>query len=286
MVISSDKKELGQLDLDGVMSVIVTSRGTTFTSPFIAETAARNIPVIMCDAKFKPISVALPVIQHSDQTKRFALQATAKIGLKNKIWKQLITKKVRNQAELLGLLNANGEERLKRLASQIRPGDPTNIEAQAAQIYWRDLFGAEFRRDRKANDINIILNYGYAIIRSSMTSAILSAGLHPTFGIFHKNTNNPLCLVDDLMEPYRPIVDQVVRRLAEKNHTSLTPTVKRCMAAVVISDQQSIGRMSPLVQHMCNLSYSLYELLDSQQSTLEMPSLVSELELEAIISQC
>ncbi len=106
----------------------MTSRGASFTSALVAETAARNIPLIICDTKFKPVSVAMPVVNHSDQKRRFEFQARAKSGLKNKIWKLLITAKVKNQAKLLGQYNANGKERLIRLASKIRPGDPKTLK--------------------------------------------------------------------------------------------------------------------------------------------------------------
>ena len=286
IVVSTGDEELGYIDLDNVLSVIVTSRGATFTSAFVAETAARNIPIIICDSKFKPVSVTIPVVNHGDQTRRFQSQAQAKLGFKNKVWKHLVVGKVRNQARLLGLYNAIGEERLMRLASQVSPGDPKNIEAQAAQVYWADLFGKDFRRDRNLAGINSLLNYGYAIIRSSMTSAVLSAGLHPTFGIFHKNKNNALCLVDDLMEPYRPLVDQLIKRLSERGHSDLNSEVKRCLASIVTSDQHSVGKTSPLLKHMCDLSFALYESFGGQASHMIMPELLSQLEVEAMVSRC
>jgi CRISPR-associated protein Cas1 len=286
VIVSAADDQLGTVDLDGILSILINSRGATLTSPFIAEAAARNIPVIICDNRFKPVSVALPVTQHSDQTRRFELQAAAKKGLKNGIWKRLVAGKVKNQSALLELLNAKSAERLKRLASKVRPGDPDNIEAQAAQVYWPDLFGADFTRDKNAEGVNTLLNYGYAIIRSSMTSAVISAGLHPTFGLFHKNRSNPLCLVDDLMEPYRPLVDQIVQKLHERGRSSLTPDVKSCLASLVTSDQLSCGRASPLLQHMSYFCYALWEIINGQNVQMMMPHLMPELEVEAIISQC
>lgn len=280
--------ELGQIDLDGVLSVIITSRGATVTTPMIAEAAARNIPLIFCNDRFQPVSVSLPLVQHSDQTRRFEAQVLSKKGLKNKIWQKIVKGKIKNQTSLLTLYRSNSAERLNRLHSMVKSGDPQNIEAQAAQVYWPALFGKDFRRDRQKGDVNGLLNYGYAIIRSSMTNAVLSTGLHPTFGIFHKNKNNPLCLVDDLMEPYRPLVDQLVKRLNERGHTDLTPAVKRCLASLVTSDHTLMGSISPLFQHMSSLSYSLWEVMNGQgtTTTMPMPQLVSELEIEAMVSEC
>jgi len=249
--------------------------------------AARNIPVFLCNEKFQPVSLAQPLIQHGDQTRRFEAQAKTKKGLRNKIWQRLVIGKVRNQHQLLKLCQSGSAERLNRLASSVRPGDPENIEAQAAQVYWPALFGSSFRRDRTREDLNILLNYGYAVIRSSMTSAVLSAGLHPTFGMFHRNRNNPLCLVDDLMEPYRPLVDQVVRRLGERECQDLTPETKRCLASIVTSDQALMGTTSPLFQHMHGLCSALREIIDGQKtSSLPMPQLLPELEVEAMVSSC
>ena len=162
-----------------------------------------------------------------------------------------------------------------------------NIEAQAAQVYWPALFGSNFRRDRSREDLNILLNYGYAVIRSSMTNAVLSAGLHPTFGVFHRNRNNPLCLVDDLIEPYRPIVDQVVRSLDTKGCRELTSDTKRCLASIVTGDQVVLGKTSPLFQHMYGLSYALLKCIgDGKVSALPMPKLFTELEVEAMVLRC
>ncbi len=119
-----------------------------------------------------------------------------------------------------------------------------------------------------------------------MTSAVLSAGLHPTFGIFPRNRNNALCLVDDLMEPYRPLVDQLIKRLNEKGHYDLSPEVKRCLASIVTSDQFSVGKTSPLLKHMSELSFAVCESFCGQPNHMVMPELLSELELEALISQC
>jgi len=286
LVISDSHSELGVVDLDGILSIIVTSRGASLTSPFLTEMGSRNIPVIICNERYQPVSIALPIVQHSDQHRRFQSQAAAKKGLKNKIWQRLIVSKVRNQSALLRLCGSGSAVRLSRLASNVKTGDPENIEAQAAQVYWPNLFGFDFRRDRDLDGINSLLNYGYAIIRSSMISAVISSGLHPTFGLFHKNKNNALCLVDDLIEPYRPLVDQVVKRLSERDCNDLTPSVKRCLASIVNSDQSSIGTTSPLLRHMSNLSYSLWESFNGQKTVMAMPKLMSELEVEALVCEC
>ena len=286
MVVSDDANELGQIDLDGVLAIIITSRGASLTSSLINETGDRNIPVIICNPRFQPVSVITPLIHHSDQHVRYEAQAVAKKGVKNKVWQWIVVNKIKNQFQLLKLYHSGSSERLNRLSTEVKSGDPKNIEAQAAQIYWPALFGNDFRRDRHSDGINSLLNYGYTIIRSSMLRAILASGLHPTFGVFHKNKKNPICLVDDLMEPYRPIVDHIVKLLEERGVTTLTVEAKRCLASVVAADQTVIGSVSPMFRHMQQMTYDLSELYQGQKMKFNPPQLLSELEVSAIVSQC
>ena len=286
IIVSDKETEIGQIDLDNVLSVIITSRGASFTSSLIIEAAERNIPFIICNERFHPVSVITPLIHHSEQHVRYEAQATAKTGLKNKFWQWIVINKVKNQYGLLKLHQSNSSERLKRLSGDVKPGDPGNIEAQAAQVYWPALFGKEFRRDRNSEGINSLLNYGYTIIRSSMLRAILASGLHPHFGVFHKNKKNPLCLVDDLMEPYRPIVDQIVKQLEQCGVTTLTSETKRCLASIVAADQSLVGSASPMFRHMHQMAYDLSKLFAGQKVKFNPPQLLSELEVSAIVSQC
>ena len=286
IIVSDKEAEIGQIDLDNVLSVIITSRGASFTSSIIIEAAERNIPFIICNERFYPISVITPLIHHNEQHVRYEAQATAKTGLKNKFWQWIVINKIKNQYGLLKLHQSNSSERLKRLSGDVKPGDPGNIEAQAAQVYGPALFGKEFRRDRHSEGINSLLNYGYTIIRSSMLRAILASGLHPTFGVFHKNKKNPLCLVDDLMEPYRPIVDQIVKQLAQRGVTTLTSETKRCLASIVAADQSLVGSASPMFRHMHQMAYDLSKLFAGQKVKFDPPQLLSELEVSAIVNQC
>ena len=286
MIVSDKDAEIGQVDLDGVLAIILTSRGASLTSSLISEAGDRNIPVMICNERFQPVSVITPLVHHNNQHARYEAQAIAKKGVKNRIWRWIIANKIKNQFELLNLYNSGSSERLKRLSTEVRPGDPNNIEAQAAQIYWPALFGNDFRRDRHSDGINSLLNYGYTIIRSSMLRAILASGLHPTFGVFHKNKKNALCLVDDLMEPYRPIVDQIVKKLQQRGIITLTFEAKRCLAAVVAADQTVIGSVSPMFRHMQQMTYDISELYQGQKIKLNPPQLLSELEVSAIVSQC
>lgn len=155
IIVSDDSTELGQIDLDGVLSIIITSHGASLSTPLIAEIASRNIPLIICNSHFQPISISLPITEHSDQTRRYEAQALAKTGVKNRIWQKIVKAKIKNQYELLRSYQLPGAERLNRLRGLVKSGDPQNVEAQSTQVYWPSLFGKTFRRDRHKGDPNV-----------------------------------------------------------------------------------------------------------------------------------
>lgn len=285
-VISESGHELGRIDLDGVLSILITSPGATVTTPLLNECAFRTIPVIICDSKYKPASITVPIAHHSDQTRRIRTQATAKNGVKNKIWQTIIKAKIKNQGEVLIAFGGKAAQPLKRLRLNVKSGDLGNIEAQAAQLYWPSLFGKDFRRDQNGEGVNIMLNYGYTIIRSTMLGSMLSTGINPSLGIHHKNRKNPFCLVDDLMEPYRPLIDQIVKRLQEKTQTSLNADVKACLSAVAASDVSTTGTASPLFLHMLRLNHEYLNALETGSISFNAPVIFSALDVECITSAC
>jgi len=286
MVVAEQKRELGRLDLDGVLVLIVSSKGATLTTALLCECASRHIPVILCNRTYQVESIALPVNSHFDQNRRHEVQFHAKKGLKNRLWQQIVRAKISIQAQLLEQLNATGTRRLKRLASEVRAGDTENLEAQAARIYWPCLFGTAFRRGDEADPLNGILNYGYAVMRGAMLKAVLATGLHPSCGVHHTNRHNPYCLVDDLLEPYRPVVDQIVLRLKQNDVTEVTPETKRILSSLVTADVVHAGQMSPLFQDMGRFARSVWDCFDGRKEKLGTSGLLSRLELEGMVGHC
>lgn len=197
--------------------LIIAHRQVTLTHSVLAELAAAGGALVVCDCKSLPVGMMLPLACHSVQTQRFAAQARAPGPLRKRLWQQLICSKVRAQAATLRQLNGD-DAGLLELVSRVRSGDATNIEAQAARRYWPRLFAdPNFRRDPERKDQNLLLNYGYAILRAIVGRAICASGLHPSLGIHHHNKYNPYCLADDLMEPFRPLVDLAVARFLQSN---------------------------------------------------------------------
>jgi CRISPR-associated protein Cas1 len=187
--------------------LMLESEHTTITTALLSFLLEKGVAVIGCDMKHMPIGLWLPLEGNTLQSARFQMQIAASQPLKKNIWAQLIKRKLENQAEVV-LRKDIESAPLIRWANEVRSGDTDNFEARGAAYYWNVLFeGQEFRRDRFGPPPNHLFNYGYAILRAVIARALVGSGLFPTFGVHHKNQYNAYCLADDVMEPYRPIVD-------------------------------------------------------------------------------
>lgn len=196
--------------LDETAVVVLSGRETICTQPALDGLMQAGAAVIVCDAAHLPSGMMLPVSANFEQARRLAAQAAATRPLKKNLWRQIVVAKVRAQASVLSLRTGD-DAGLGLLATRVRSGDPDNIESQAAQRYWPRVFNdPDFLRRPDRSDHNRLLNYGYAVVRAATARAICAAGLHPTLGVHHHGRNNPFCLADDLMEPYRPLVDDAV----------------------------------------------------------------------------
>lgn len=192
--------------------VIVDDVRATYTQSVFLELLDAGATVLVSGRNHLPVGIMLPLDAHHVQTERHRAQIAAKEPVKKRVWQALIRAKIAQQAAVLTHFTG-GHAGLAHMAGRVRSGDPENLEAQAAQRYWPRLFGAVFRRDRDADGVNALLNYGYAVIRAAVARAIVAAGLIPSLGVHHRNRSNPFCLADDLFEPYRPYVDWRVKLL-------------------------------------------------------------------------
>jgi len=254
--------------------LVVAHRQVTYTHSVLAELAAAGGALVVCDAKCLPVGMMLPLAGHSVQTQRFAAQARATLPLRKRLWQQLIRSKVRSQAATLRQLTGD-DAGLLELAACVRSGDATNIEAQASRRYWPRLFrDPQFRRDPERKDQNLLLNYGYAILRAIVGRAICASGLHPSLGIHHHNKYNPYCLADDLMEPFRPLVDLAAARFLQTNG----PINELKTAAKLEILTQLTGRLNidgcqrTLFDAASRLTASLAEVYLARTTKLTLPS--------------
>lgn len=166
------------------------------------------------------------------------------------------------------------------LSDRVGSGDPDNMEAQAARRYWPLLLGEAFRRDRDADGVNALLNYGYAVLRAATARAICGAGLHPSVGISHKNAG--MCLADDLMEPFRPIVDLVVARLMAAGMSGVDRDTKKALAETSALDLQTERGRTPLFLCLERLATSLGLSYERGKMALDLPREPLPLEIPMI----
>jgi len=206
LVIEKDGQKVGSVPIEDLGVLILDAPQLLITSSVMRSLAAENVSVIFTDDRHLPSSLTIPFSVHSIQSKVLNSQIAVSLPVKKRLWSAVISAKILNQSRSLVLCGKDGTD-LKGISDRVKSGDPENLEAYAAKIYWRKLFGDDFRRDRFAGDHNMLLNYGYAIVRAATARAIVGTGLHPGLGINHKNQYNPFPLADDLVEPLRPFVD-------------------------------------------------------------------------------
>ena len=258
--------------LDDLAVVIVAHPQVSYTQAVLCEFGERGIAFIPCNGNRMPVGMLLPLDANSVQTSRFRAQVNMKLPLKKQLWKQVVQAKIRMQSRLL--IQTKSEDRgIGKLGSLVKSGDPANVEARAARKYWMALFGKQFLRDRDAENQNRFLNYGYAILRAATTRAICAAGLHPSLGIHHHNQYNSWCLADDLMEPFRPMVDRIVSRLVLDFGSDavmdqpLRASLIRCLLERVFIGQ----RQRTVIDALSVMSDSLVHSINSGQADLVLP---------------
>jgi len=267
--IREDGREIGKAELDDLDTVLVSAQGLMWSNTVLAHLAAQNVPVMILGANFAPTAVVLPLAGHGEQGYRMALQAGASQPLRKQIWARLVRHKIAAQAKLLDQIGYPSE-RVKRLSYAVRSGDPDNREGQAAQAYWPLLLGKSFRRDRDAKGANALLNYGYAVLRAATARAIVSSGLHPSLSVHHKSGGDPLALADDLMEPFRPTIDQHVFRLLEAGITTVPDGRADLVGALSATFETGQG-MSPLSQVLVRLAQSVVRSFENGKAELVFP---------------
>jgi CRISPR-associated protein Cas1 len=220
-----------------------------------------------------PAGMMLPLDAHHVQTERHRAQIETSEPVRKQVWKSLIFAKLSQQGRVLErFTGADGG--LLAMARRVRSGDPDNLEAQGAQRYWPMLFGKEFRRNRDAPGLNVLLNYGYAVVRAATARAIVAAGLIPSLGVFHKNRSNPFCLADDLFEPYRPLMDWRVRLIADELGADAVLDNREVKAALLSLFNETIlvgERRSPILLALHASAASLCRALTGEDRKLALP---------------
>ncbi len=273
LVVERDEADRFTVPLDEVGVLVVSHPCVSFTQAVLAGLAGAGGAFVACDGRHMPVGMMLPLGGHHVQAERFAAQAAAPLPLKKRLWQQIVKAKIRAQGRLLERLRG-GDDGLLRLARQVRSGDPQNVEARASQRYWAALFGNRpFARSRDADDQNRHLNYGYAVLRAIVGRAICASGLHPSLGIHHHNRYDAFCLADDLMEPFRPLVDEAVARWVDKHGPSapLDREAKAFLLAALTGRLTVEGERRTLFDAVSRAAASLAAAFEGKRKGLALP---------------
>lgn len=262
------------IPIEDIGILILDHQQITITQALIAHLLENNVAFITCDGTHHPVGLMLNLEGNSLQSQKHQVQIEATVPLKKQLWQQTVAAKIRNQATVYKRIGKQAAY-LEKLATEVKSGDSGNLEAKAAAYYWKSLFPEElqFRRERYGPPPNNLLNYGYAILRALVARALVSSGLLPTLGIFHRNQYNAYCLADDIMEPYRPFVDETVFQIVRNNgsYLEMNPAMKRQLLELPTRDVLIAGRKSPLFNAVSRTTASLVKCFEGAERKLIYP---------------
>lgn len=265
-------EEVGSIPIEDMGLLVIDHAQVTITHQLTLALLKGNVTIISCDPQHLPEGITLPFAGHSEYSSRVRTQLSASEPLRKQLWKQTVEAKIRNQARLLEVRHQDVTPMYKYL-NEVKSGDTTNMEGIAAQYYWKTLVAPNFIRGREEEPPNLFLNFGYAILRSIIARSLVETGLLPVVGIFHKNKYNPLCLADDIMEPYRPFIDAMVMNWCDSypDEKELTKEFKYHILQVATLDVSIAGVTRPLIVAVKQTTSSLFKCFSGEIRTLAYP---------------
>ena len=264
------------IPIEDIGVVVIDNRQITITSGLMDALLANNCALITCDGKSLPVGLMLPLSGNTTQSERFRHQIDASLPLKKQLWQQTVQAKIANQAAVLSKCTDAEVGCMDAWTKEVKSGDSDNLEGRAAAYYWKKLFGhiEDFNRDREGVSPNNLLNYGYAILRAVVARALVSSGMLPTLGIHHHNRYNAYCLADDIMEPYRPFVDELVFNLVKEKglpEEGLTKEWKAELLKIPVLDVVIGGKRSPLMVAVSQTTASLFRCYCGESRKIVYP---------------
>lgn len=272
IVIQTQARET-TVPIEDVGFVVVESQEAYLSIPLLTKLSENNVAVVFCDGKHMPKSMLLNLDGHHLQQELFRNQIHASEPLKKQLWQQIIKKKIKNQSTLLHHLGVE-KTPLDYYASKVLSGDTDNREAAAAAYYWKHLFDFDFKRERLGAFPNLFLNYGYIVLRAAVARALSGSGLLNTLGIHHHNKYNAFCLADDIMEPYRPLVDaKVLEILKQQEGQELTTAVKIRLLGVLTETVYFANTKTPLIVALSTTASSLQQCFTGKVKKIKYPNL-------------
>lgn len=272
LVITSDSVNR-TIPIEDIGYVIIDHNEVYISMPALNKLINNNCACIICDDKHLPNGMLLNLNSHNIQQEIFKHQINASAPLKKQLWQQTIKEKIRNQGVLLEKITSKANT-FEFLESKVLSGDTTNMEAVAAKFYWKSFFDQDFKRERFGNYPNNFLNYGYAILRAATARALSGSGLLNTLGIHHKSKYNAFALADDIMEPFRPAVDEAVNFIMQHyDEQELTTEIKSELLQVLTRTVYFKNEKSPLMVGLQKTASSLQQCYTGERKKIKYPKL-------------
>lgn len=273
----SKEEVVKTVPIEDIGVVVLEDRQITITNGAMDALLQNDCAVVTCDEKHMPVGLLLPLEGHTVQSERFRWQIEASLPLKKQLWQQTVQAKIRNQASVLKRLSGVEVGCMLAWANDVKSGDSDNLEGRAAAYYWKSVFPEieRFVRDRDGDAPNNLLNYGYAIVRAVVARALVASGLLPTLGIHHHNRYNAFCLADDVMEPYRPYVDELVIEILGSGVDCgvLTTDIKRQLLGLPVKEVIIDGHRSPLMVAVTQTTASLAKCYSGELRKVVYPAM-------------
>lgn len=262
MVVRGEKTT--KIHLNEIGMLIVESTAVSMTSYLLSELMKNKIKVVFCDEKRNPCSELVSYYGSHDTSSKIRKQIEWTKDDKDHIWTEIVSEKIKQQALMLQRYQKEEANMLFEYMEEVEFGDITNREGHAAKVYFNTLFGKKFTRTDE-NPINAALNYGYGIILSIFNREIVSSGYLTQIGLFHDNMFNQFNLSSDLMEPFRPLVDQLVVELKlEKFETE----EKRKMLELLNKEVEICGKMEVVTNAIKIYCRSVFDALNDRDISL------------------
>lgn len=292
LLIEREHAESARVPCEDIGILLIDQQRIVYSHAVMTRLMEKGACVVFCGEDHLPCGLVLPLEGNELVTQRLRQQIDISRPLEKRLWQQIIKAKIKAQAKVLSATIEKYEHasaalpgfsqedlpqpaavrRLKNMADEVQSGDTTNVEGQAARLYWENLLGKGFKRARGGAWPNPILNYGYMVVRATVARAIASAGLHPSFGVHHHNRGNAFCLADDLVEPLRPLVDAAVVALMDSKDTQITPATKRQLLSLLTWEVEVGGQKGPLMVQLHRTVASLWECYSVEGTNqLELP---------------
>lgn len=256
--------------------IVLDNRQITLTHGLIIALMANCTVIVSCDEHHLPFGLMLPMMSNTTFNERVRYQLEATLPLKKQLWQQTVKRKIENQAYLIGTRTSKSIAYMHVCADRVKSGDSDNQEALAAAYYWKNIFPdiPDFIRGQDGLPPNNLLNYGYSILRAVVARSLVISGLLPVMGIHHHNKYDAYCLADDIMEPYRPFVDQTVLDIMAKNEQieELKKEIKRDLLSIPTVDVKIGGKRSPLMVAVAQTTASLAKCFSGESRKIAYPS--------------